>query len=95
MSTTCFVKSDHSKLMKAGPAVMNQTKDADERLEQLVVRALNRIRKPSTAAEITELLNRELGPEDRPFDANEVETWLRRARRKAVSLYWLATRPRR
>lgn len=32
-----------------------------------IFRALNRIRKPSTADEITELLNRELGSDDRPF----------------------------
>jgi len=90
-----FVKSDHSQSMRGSPAVMNQPKDADGRLDQLVLRALNRIRKPATAEEITELLNRELGPGDRPLDAKEVETWLRNARPKAVPLYWLATRPRR
>ena len=76
----------------------DQTKGAnhaDARLDQFIVRALNKIKKPSTAEEITELLNRELGPADRPFDAKEVETWLRNNRPKAVPLYWLATRPRR
>jgi hypothetical protein len=75
--------------------VLNQTKDADEQFEQLVMRALNRIKRPSTAEEITELLNRELGAGDRPFDTQEVEAWLRGARRETVSLYWLAKRPRR
>ena len=75
--------------------MMSSTKDPHERLDQLVVRALNQIKKPSTAEEITELLNRELDPGDRPFDAQEVETFLRSARRKTVALYWLATRPRR
>jgi hypothetical protein len=74
---------------------MSPTKDPHERLDQLAVRALNKIKKPSTAEEITELLNRELDPGDRPFNAQEVESWLRSARRKAVALYWLATRPRR
>jgi len=74
---------------------MNQSRDADERLDQLVIRALNRIKKPATAEEITELLNRELGPGDRPLDAKDVETRLRNARPRAVPLYWLATRPRR
>lgn len=81
--------------MRDSSAVMNQMKEVDERLDQLVVRALNKIKKPSTAEEITELLNRELGTEDLPFDAKEVESWLRSTRGKAISLYWLATRPRR
>ena len=69
--------------------------DADARLDQFIVRAVNKIKKPSTATEITELLNRELGPGDRPFDAKEVGSWLRNNPRKAFPLYWLATRPRR
>jgi len=75
--------------------VISPTKDPHERLDQLVARALNQIKKPSTAEEITELLNRELDPGDGPFDAQEVETWLRSAHRKVVALYWLATHPRR
>jgi hypothetical protein len=63
--------------------------------DEFGVRVLNKIRKPSTAEEITELLNRELGPRDRTFDGMEVESWLRSARGKAVPLYWLATRHRR
>ena len=54
--------------------MLDRSKDADEKLDELVVRALNKIRKPSTAEEITELLNRELGPRDQFFDAMEVET---------------------
>lgn len=81
--------------MRKSRAVMDRSKDADEKLDELIVRALNKIRKPSTAEEITELLNRELGPRDQFFDAKEVETWLRSARGSAVPLYWLATRPRR
>jgi hypothetical protein len=93
-----FVKLEHGKSMRGCSAVKDQAKDAndaDARLDQFIIRALNKIKKPSTAEEITELLNRELGPGDRPFDAKEVESWLRNHRRKAVPLYWLATRPRR
>ena len=75
---------------------MDRSKDADEKLDELIVRALNKIRKPSTAEEITELLKSgESRPRDQFFDAKEVETWLRSARGRAVPLYWLATRPRR
>jgi hypothetical protein len=90
-----LVKSDHGKSTTGCPGVMHRSKGAEERLDELVVRALNKIKKPSTAEEITELLNRELGPEDRPFDAKAVETWLLSARRKALPLFWLTTRPRR
>jgi len=81
--------------MRKSRAVLEGSKEADVKLDDLIVRALNKIRKPSTAEEITELLNRELGPRDQFFDAMEVESWLRSARDKAVPLYWLATRPRR
>jgi hypothetical protein len=81
--------------MRKSRAVVDRSKDADEKLDELIVRALNKIRKPSTAEEITELLNRALGPRDQFFDAKGVETWLRSARSRAVPLYWLATRPRR
>jgi hypothetical protein len=64
MGMTCFVKSDHGESKRKSRAVMDRSKDADEKLDQLIVRALNKIRKPSTAEEITGLLNRELGPRD-------------------------------
>ena len=65
------------------------------RLDEHITRALNKIRKPSTAEEITELLNRDLEPEDRPFRTNEVAEWLRNTEDTALSLYWSRTRPRR
>jgi hypothetical protein len=95
MGTTCFVKSGHGESMRKSRAVLDRSKDADEKLDDLIVRALNKIRKPSTAGEIAELLNRELGPRDQFFDAMEVETWLRSGCGQALPLYWLATRPRR
>ena len=74
---------------------MRQSNNADKRFDELIVRTLNKIKKPSTAEEITDLMNRELGPGDRPFRAEEVEFWLRNPGRKVVQLYWLAVRPRR
>jgi hypothetical protein len=56
---------------------------------------LNKIRKPSTAEEITELLNRDLEPEDRPFQTKDVAEWLRNTGDTALTLYWSRTRPRR
>jgi hypothetical protein len=51
---------------------MRQVPNANRRLEDHVLRALNKIRKPSAAEEITELLNRDLGPGERPFRKKEV-----------------------
>jgi orotate phosphoribosyltransferase-like protein len=56
---------------------------------------LNKIRKPSTAEEITELLNRDLEIEDRPFETKEVAERLRNTGDTALTLYWSRTRPRR
>jgi hypothetical protein len=41
------------------------------------------------------LLNRDLGPGDRPFQAKEIAAWLRHAGEEVLRLYWLETRPRR
>ncbi len=67
---------------------MRQLPHAKRRLDEHVLRALNKIKKPSTVEEITELLNRDLGPGDRPFQAREIATWLRNADDKVLSLYW-------
>jgi hypothetical protein len=69
--------------------------NANDRLAECMRRALNRIKKPSTAEEITELLNRDLGPGDRPFQTKEVTAWLRDAGDTVLHLYWLGSRPRR
>ena len=65
------------------------------RLDEYITRALNKIRKPSTAEEITVLLNRDLELEDRPFQTKEVADWLRNTEDKTMTLYWPRTRPRR
>ena len=74
---------------------MRQVPNAARRLDGYILRALNKIRKPSTAEEITELLNRDLGPGERPFQTREIANWLRDASDKVLGLYWLETRPRR
>lgn len=74
---------------------MGQASNANRRLEEHIRRALNKIKKPSTAEEITELLNRDLGPGDRPFPARDVAAWLRNAGDTVLQLYWLESRPRR
>jgi hypothetical protein len=65
------------------------------RLDEHMLRALNKLKRPSTAEEITELMNRDLGPDDRPFEAREVASWLRGGHDEVLSLYWLQSRPRR
>ena len=73
---------------------MGQASNAN-RLDEHMRRALNRIRKPSTAEEITDVLNRDLSPGDRPFQVRDVSTWLRDAGDTVLQLYWLGSRPRR
>jgi predicted Zn-ribbon and HTH transcriptional regulator len=65
------------------------------RLEEHISRALNKIRKPSTAEEITELLNGDLEPDDQPFQTKDVAERLRNAGESALTLYWSRSRPRR
>jgi hypothetical protein len=74
---------------------MSQSPNANPRLDEHLRRALNKIKKPSTAEEITELANRYLGPKDRPFQVGEVSTWLRNSGDAVLHLYWLVSRPRR
>ena len=74
---------------------MRELPNANRRLDEHIRRALNKIKKPSTAAEITELLNRDLGPGDQPFQTKEVTVWLRNAGDAVLNLYWLENRPRR
>jgi hypothetical protein len=74
---------------------MPSSPNANHRLDERMRRALNKIKKPSTAEEITELLNRDLGPGDRLFQTREVAAWLRDASDTVLHLYWLGSRPRR
>jgi hypothetical protein len=74
---------------------MPSSPNANLRLDERMRRALNSIKKPSTAEEITELLNRDLDPGDRPFQTKEVAAWLRDAGDTVLHLYWLGNRPRR
>lgn len=70
-------------------------KSPSRRLEENIIRALNKIKRPSTVEEIAELVNRELGPGDHPFQTKEVDAWLRNAGDMVLNLYWLETRPRK
>ena len=74
---------------------MKKIPNSSRRLREHILRALNKIRKPSTAGEITELLNRNLDLEDRPFQANDVAEWLRNSEDTALTLYWSSARPRK
>jgi len=74
---------------------MRQPLNTNARLDEQVRRALNKIKRPSTAEEITELLNQELSPGDNPFSEEEIERRLRDSREKVLQLYWLRNRPLR
>jgi len=74
---------------------MRQVPNANLRLDEHIVRALNKIRKPSTAEEITELVNGDLGAGELPFEPQEIAAWLREPHEEVLNLYWLGTRPRR
>jgi hypothetical protein len=65
---------------------MRQTPNANHRLGERILRALKKIKKLSTAEEMTELLNRDLGLRDRPIQAKEVATWLRNAADKVAAM---------
>ena len=73
---------------------MRKIPNSRRRLDEDISRALNKRRKPSTAEEITELLNRDLELEDRPFQTKDVAEWLRDTGDTALTLYWSRTRPR-
>jgi hypothetical protein len=66
---------------------MKKIPNSNRRLGEHISRALNKIKKPSTAGEITELLNRELDQGDRPFQENDVAEWLRNSKDTALTLY--------
>ena len=74
---------------------MKKIPNSSRRLSEHILRALNKIRKPSTAGEITELLNRNLDLEDLPFQANDVAEWLRNSEDTVLTLYWSKARPRK
>jgi hypothetical protein len=70
-------------------------KNSSRHLGEHILRALNKIRKPSTSGEITELLNHDLEHGDRPFQEEDVAEWLRNSDDTALTLYWSMARPRR
>ena len=74
---------------------MRQIPSSSRRLDVHISRALNTIRRPSTAEEITELLNRELDSEDLPFETKEVAERLQNSQNAVLTLYWSSTRVRK
>ena len=74
---------------------MREQPNANHGLDEHIRRALNQIKKPSSADVITEVLNRDLSPGERPFQAAEVAARLRNADDTVLHLYWLRSRPRR
>ena len=76
-------------------SAMKKIPNSSRRLSEHILRALNKIRKPSTAGEITELLNRNLDLEDRPFQANDVAEWLQNTEDTVLKLYWSRAHPRK
>jgi hypothetical protein len=74
---------------------MKRAPNSDRRLGEHISRALNKIRKPSTAGEIAELLNRDLDEGDRPFQEEDIAECLRNTEGAALTLYWSKARPRK
>jgi len=64
-------------------------------LYEHVLRVLNAITRPSTAEEIADKLNRQLGKGEKPFSVREVTQQLRNLGDSALTFYWLKSRPRR
>jgi hypothetical protein len=77
------------------PSPMKKTLNSNRRLSEHISRALNKIKKPSTAGEITELLNRDLELGDHPFQEKDIAEWLRSTEDPALTLYWSKGRPRK
>ena len=64
-------------------------------LHSRVLQALNEIRTPSTAEEITEKLNQGLDKGEKPFTVRAVVQLLLSMGDVTLALYWLKSRPRR
>ncbi len=94
ISSTLF-QTPNGGCLENSSSQMNKAPNSSRRLSEHISRALNKIKKPSTAGEITELLNLDLDQEDRPFQEKDVAEWLRKTEDTALSLYWSKTRPRK
>jgi hypothetical protein len=69
---------------------MKKAPNPNLHLSDHISRALNKIRKPSTAGE---LLNLDLAQRGRPFQETDVAEWLRDTEDAALKLYWAKARP--
>ena len=92
---SCFAGPDRTNEMgtlqqvrlRAREPQTRKVPNENHRLDEHILRALNKIKKPGTVEEITELLNRDLGPGEQPFQAREVATWLRNAEENVLFKY--------
>jgi len=89
------MSSTHQNHLQSREPDFRQIPKTNRCLEEHLLRALNKIRKPSTAEEIAELLNRDLGAGELPFEAQEIAAWLGESGEDVLTLYWRGTRPRR
>lgn len=81
-----------------GPSTVKKPADSvatADRLSTHVLRALNKVKRPGTEAEITKLINRELDPGERPVQPSNVGAWLSANDQSVLKLCWPESRPRR
>lgn len=88
-------KPRNSGCLESSTSQMKKVPNSSQRLSEYISRALNKIKKPSTAGEITELLNLDLEQGDRAFQEKDVAEWLRNSEDTGLTLYWSKARPRK
>jgi hypothetical protein len=76
-------------------SLMKKAPNSNRHLSSHISRALNKTGKPSTAGEITELLNRDLYQGKCPFEEKDIAQWLRNSEGTTLTLYWSKARPRK
>ena len=67
---------------------MRKVPNANHYLDEHILRALNKIKKPGTAEEITELLVATSARETSRFRSEKSATWLRNAGENVLSFCW-------
>ena len=74
---------------------MGKSLNSNQSLEGYIMRALNKVKRPSTAEELADLLNRELDSGDQTYQTKDIAEWLRNSKDTTLTLYWLRARPRK
>ena len=88
-------KPRNGRCLENSASQMMKIPNSNHRFGEHISRALNKIKKPSSAGEIIELLNRDLALGDHPFREKDIAEWLRNSGDTALTLYWSKTRPRK